>query len=390
MVLLSAFSPERGGDDREDEGDASDPVELFFDLVFVFALTQVTTFLAHHTSWVGVLRGIGLLAALWWGWATYSWLTDSIATERVAAQRGTILAATILMFVVALAVPNAFGNTGIVFGVGYFVVRLVHVVLYATAAGSTEESGVLRLVPGFLGGPALLVVAGFVEGPMESALWIAGVGLDYGIAWVRGVGEFTVNPEHFVERYRDIVIIALGESVLAMGTGISRGRLSLPVSVIAASILGLTLTTALAGLYFDRTTFAAEQQLVRADESERPALARDSYSYLHLSMITGIVFVAFGLKEAVASVWDPLALIPAVGLCGGGALYLLGHVAFEWRDTGEVDLPRLGAAGAACAATPVGVRVPAIGVVGALAVLFVALVGYEVRHSHPRRGAPEP
>lgn len=389
MVLLSVLSPERGGDEREDESAVSDPLELFFDLIFVFAFTQVTAFLSHHLSWAGVLRSVGLLAVLWWGWATYSWLTDSIPSERVLSQRVVILAATVAMFAVALAVPNAFGSAGVIFGVAYFVVRLLHVALYAVAADAAEKTGIRRLAPGFLGGPALLVVAGFLDGPVQSALWVGGVASDYGIAWISGVGEFDLNPEHFVERYRDIVIIALGESVLAMGAGVSRGGLSLSPDVLLAALLGIGLTAALAGLYFDWLTIAAERRLVAADESERSTLARDSYSYLHLLLIVGIVFVSLGLKETVSNVWQPLDAVTAVVLCAGGALYLLGHVAFQLRDVGELNVPRLVAAGISCAVVPVAVRVPAVGSIGALLLLFVALVGYEVRYSASRRRVRE-
>ena len=175
MLLAPAPPSADGGDgtgergDGTEEEDVSNPLELFFDVVFVFAFTQVTTFLSNHLSWAGVARGLGLIAALWWGWVAYSWLTDSIPTGEVLTQRIAVLTATVVMFAVALAVPNAFGDGGLLFGVGYFVVRAIHVALYVSAAPD-EESGVLRLAPGFLGGPALLIAAGPVDGAWESAL----------------------------------------------------------------------------------------------------------------------------------------------------------------------------------------------------------------------------
>ena len=174
-----------------------------------------------------------------------------------------------------------------------------------------------------------------------------------------------------------------------MGAGVSHGGLALPPGVVAAGVVGLALTAALAGLYFDWVTIAAEHRLVEADASERPTLARDSYSYLHLLMIAGLIFVALGLEKSVLRVWEPLSLLPAVALCGGGALYLLGHVAFELRDMGDVNAPRLVAAVAVGAFVPVAVRVPAVAATLSLVVMFVALVGYEVRHSDFRRRVRE-
>ena len=180
-MLFVPASPERAGGGAEEEEDVSNPLELFFDVVFVFAFTQVTTFLSHHLSWAGVLRSVALIATLWWGWVAYSWLTDSIPTGSVLSQRIAILTASVVMFAVALAVPNAFADAGLLFGVGFFAVRAIHVALYASAAPD-EKSGVLRLAPGFLGGPALLIAAGPVDGAWERALWVGGVTLDYGIA----------------------------------------------------------------------------------------------------------------------------------------------------------------------------------------------------------------
>ena len=373
-----------GSDERaEEEEDISNPLELFFDVVFVFAFTQVTTYLSNHLHWMGMVRGLALVAVLWWGWVAYSWLTDSIPTGEVLSQRVAVLTATVVMFAVALAVPNAFGSAGLLFGVAYFVVRLLHVALYVNAVDSDERNSLL--VPGLLGGPALLVAAGPLDGPAESALWVAGIAFDYGVVWFRGVGELDINPSHFVERYRDIVIIALGESVLAMGAGVSHGGLSLSPGVVAAALLGLALTAALAGVYFDWVTIAAERRLTRADESKRPALARDSYSYVHLLLIAGVIFVALGLERSVVRVWEPLALIGAAALCGGGALYMLGHVAFELRDVGDVNVPRLTTAVACVAFLPVSTRLPAVATVLGLVVLFVALVGYEVEYSDFRQ-----
>src|SRR5918995_4817422 len=142
------------------------PLELFFDLVFVFALTQVTGFLAYHLSWIGMLEGTALLVVLWWAWAGYVWLTNAVPAEEVIPARLVVLIAMAAMLVASLAVPDAFGEYGVIFGLAYFVVRLLHVVLFVLATGGTPETrqAILRLAPGFVGAPVLLIVAGFLDG----------------------------------------------------------------------------------------------------------------------------------------------------------------------------------------------------------------------------------
>jgi low temperature requirement protein LtrA len=376
-------SPTESSNETEPE-EASDPLELFFDLVFVFAFTRVTAFVSNHHTWAGVVRGIALLAALWWAWVTYSWLMDTAPTEEVVAERVVILAATATMFVVAIAVPEAFGETAVLFGVAYFAVRAIHVGLSVRTTHFETRERFLRLVPGFLGGPALLLAASFVDGPLRAALWIAGIAIDYGVLFVRGVAKFDIHVEHFVERYRDIVIIALGESILAMGFAIA-GDPGLPLRVVVAAFLGIVLLAALAWLYFDYVTLAAEEHFLGAEGYDRGIVARNSYAYLHLPIITGIIFVALGLEETVIHIAEPLGTISAVALYGGGALYLLGHTAFRLYEAGSTSVPRLVVAGVACLSITVTVQVPALLALAGLVVLFVGLAAFETVYSPIRR-----
>src|SRR5918992_2757602 len=174
------------------------PLELFFDLVFVFALTQVTGFLIHHLTWLGMLQGAALLAALWTAWEGYSWLTNAVPAEETIPARLVIFCAMAAMFVASLAVPDAFGRYGVIFGVAYFVVQLLQVILYALATGREPERQVIvRLAPGFVGAPALLIVAGFFDGFAQGALWATALAVGYGVAAVRGVSGFHVHAEHF-------------------------------------------------------------------------------------------------------------------------------------------------------------------------------------------------
>ncbi|WP_276259400.1 low temperature requirement protein A [Haloglomus litoreum] len=372
------------GDVLDDDQDVT-PLELFFDLVFVFAMTQVSSFLAHNLTWVGVVRGVGLLAALWWAWVTYSWLTNAIPAEEALPARVVILAAMAAMLVVALAVPDAFGDDGLLFGLAYFVVRVLHVVLYALATDPETRAAVLRLAPGFLLGPALLVPAGLLDGPLQGLLWVVALAIDYGVPLARGVAGFTVQASHFVERHRLILIIALGESIVAIGIGVDSGGLALTPTVLAAAISGIVLVIALWWLYFDYVVLAAERRLTEAIDEERAALARDSYSYLHLPMVAGIIFVALGIEETLVHVGGVLATVPAVALGGGGALYLVGHNLFRLRDAGSVSVPRFVVAGGACLVVPIAMWVSALLALSVLTALFVVLAGFETTNADIRR-----
>jgi low temperature requirement protein LtrA len=380
-VGTARAAPE-GGDSHEQR---VTPLELFFDLVFVFALTQVTGFLADHLTWTGMLQGAALLAALWWAWVGYSWLTNAVPAEDVISARLVILTAMAAMLVASLAVPDAFGEYGVLFGLAYFVVRLLQVALYSLATGDMPETrrAILRLAPGFVGGPALLIVAGFLDGYAQGALWAVALAVDYGVAYVRAGSGFRVHAGHFVERHGLIVIIALGESIVAIGVGAS--RLAIGAGVVVAVVFGIALAAAQWWAYFDLVMLFAERRLSTAKGDERAWLARDSYSYLHLPMVAGIIFAALGIKQTLAHVGDPLGTVPAVALCGGVALYLLGHNAFRLRDIGSVSVPRLVVAILCCALITVAVSIPSLITLAVLAILLCALAAFETMRSREFR-----
>src|SRR6202167_2544533 len=304
------------------EGERVTPLELFFDLVFVLALTQCTALIAHQPTWLGVAKGTLVLAVLWWSWGGYAWLTSVVDPEE-GAVRLVIFAAMAALLVCALCVPGAFGSEALLFACAYGAVRAAHIMLFVLAR--RDDPGLPHPGQGLAGstarGVGLLLAAAFVGGAAQIALWVLAVALDMGGPYLFGADGWRLAPGHFAERHGAIVIIALGESIVALGVG---ARERLDAGVIAAALLGVVVAATLWWLYFDVVAIVAERRLTRATEGrEKNELARDSYSYLHFPMVAGIALIAVGLKQTLEHVARPLALVPAAALLGGGALYLL-------------------------------------------------------------------
>ncbi len=361
--------------ERDDEHQVT-PLELFFDLVFVFAMTQVTSFLADDPTWGGVLRGMLVLAALWWAWSVYAWLTSATDVDE-GGVRLVMLASIAAMFGVALAVPGAFGDDAVLFGVAYLLVRVLHLVLSATVARDDLErrDAILRFAPTALLAASLLVLAGFVDGDARIAVWIVALAIDYLGPTVIGVGQgWHVAPEHFAERHGLIILIALGESLIAIGVG---AGLELGPGVLVGAALGIVVVSALWWLYFDVAAIFARGRLVELDGLELHRLALHSYSYLHLPMFAGIVLFALGLKTTLGHVDEHLDTVTAVGLCGGAALYLLGLIAFLRRATGRIFRRRTLGAAVLLALIPVALAIPALVSLALVSGVCTSIVAYE-------------
>ncbi|HWM13618.1 MAG TPA: low temperature requirement protein A [Gaiellaceae bacterium] len=375
--------------DAERELESSDehrvtPLELFLDLVFVFAITQVTTLLADDPTWGGVLRGMLVLAALWWAWSVYAWLTSALDVDE-GGIRLVMLASMGTMFGVALAVPGAFGDDAVLFGVAYLLVRLLHLVLSLIVSRDDPDrrGAILRFAPTAILGASLLVLAGFLEGDERLAVWFAALAVDYLGPAVIGVGRgWRVAPEHFAERHGLIILIALGESMIAIGLG---AGFELDAGVLAAAALGIVVVSALWWLYFDVAAIMERTRLMQATGLELHRLALHAYSYCHLPMIAGIVLFALGLKTTVDHVGEHLDTVPAVALCGGAALYLLGHVASLLRTTGRVFRRRTIGALVLLALIPAAVAIPALGALALVSTVCSLVVAYEaIRHREHR------
>jgi low temperature requirement protein LtrA len=381
------------------EGEQVTPLELFFDLVFVLALTQCTTLIAHTPTWEGMLKGLLVLGLLWWSWCGYAWLTSVLDPEE-GAVRLAMFAAMAGFLVCALCVPGAFGSEALLFACAYTAVRAAHIVLFLLA--SREDSALRHSVIGLAASTAiaagLLLVGAVVGDGLQLGLWGSALVLDMGGPYLFGADGWRLVPGHFAERHGLIVIIALGESIVAIGVG---ARAVIGAGVVAAAVLGIVIAAALWWAYFDVVAIVAGRRLARASAGrERNEIARDSYSYLHFPMVAGIALIAVGMKRTLVHVDDPLKLVPAAALLGGAAMYLLAHVAFRLRNMHTLNGRRLVCAIVLLALLPAGAALPALMTLAILAVLLSALIAYEalryaevrdrVRHQLAREPLPLP
>ena len=349
-------------------------LELFFDLVFVFAITQVTGFLYHDPSWTRLVEALAILMALWFAWSGYAWLGNTAGTDE-GATRVVMLGVMGPLLVASLAVPGAFGQHALLFGIAFFVVRAMHIGAYLVLARDDPRLGsaVLRLARTMVPAAGLLVVAGAVPGTTRAVCWAGALAIDYGGLWLGGTENWRVNAAHFAERHRLIIIIALGESIVALGVGAG----SLGTGVVVAALLGIAVAAALWWVYFDVVATVAERKLREAELVERARMARDSFTYMHLPMVAGIVVFAFGVKVTLAHVHAHLASLPAVALTGGVALYLVALSLLKRRNIGSLNYPRLVAAASLAILAPAATQLPALASLSLVAAVACGLVAYE-------------
>jgi low temperature requirement protein LtrA len=366
------------------------PLELFFDLVFVLALTQCTALMAATPTWTGLGQGLLVLGVLWWSWTGYAWLTSVVDPEE-GAVRLVMFGAMAAFLVAALCVPQAFGAEALLFAVAYGAVRVAHILLFLLASRDDPKlrRSVIGLALSTTIGVGLLVVAAATDGAVQGGLWVLALTLDMGGGIVIPPDGWRLVPGHFAERHGLILIIALGESIVAIGSG---AGLHVDAGVVIASVLGIVVAASLWWLYFDVVAPISTRRLAAAAEgSERNRMARDSFSYLHLPMVAGIVLVALGMKKALAHLGDPLHLVPTFALLGGVALYLLAHVAFRLRNVRTLNRRRLGLALLLLALVPALRELPAWVPLALLATALPLLISYETwRYGEARQLARHP
>jgi low temperature requirement protein LtrA len=358
------------------EAERVTPLELFFDLVFVLAITQCTALMSANPTWSGLAQGMLVLGVLWWSWVGYAWLTSVVDPEE-GAVRFVIFAAMAAFLIVAIAVPEAFGDLALEFAIAYGAVRAAHIALFVLA--SRDDPGLRRSVVGLAVstaiGVGLLLGASFLDGFAQGALWLLALALDMGGPFFFGASGWKLVPGHFAERHGLIIIIALGESIVAIGLG---AHAHLTWGIAAAAILGIGLSAALWWMYFDVVALVSRRRLIGAAEGrERNEMARDSYSYLHFPMVAGIVLVALGLKTTIGHVGDPLETVPAFALLGGISAYLLGLVAFRFRHVHTVNRQRLALAVLLFALLPAATNLPALVTLAIVTAVLAAVIAYE-------------
>ena len=349
-------------------------LELFFDLVFVFTVTQLTAALAARLTVPGALRTMLLLGVILWMYGGYAWLTNAVAPTD-EWRRVLLFVGMAGFLAIALAIPAAFGSAGWAFGIGYFVVNLVHTGLFLKAGGRGAVRAMARLGPLNLCSAGLVLAGGFLPGGWRDAAWCAALAVQIASPYLNPIGGFTIVPAHFVERHGLVVIIALGESVVAVGAGAA--LLPLTPGLIGVAIIGLGLAYCLWWVYFGGDDTLAEEALSRVPERQRARVAMAAYGYAHYPILLGVVVFAAGVKKSMGYAFAPVHLPEALALGAGTGLFLLGDVLF--RRALRIGRPwvRLVAAAAAVASAPLG----PVRAVAQLAVLLLILVGLRVVES---------
>jgi low temperature requirement protein LtrA len=383
-------TPRRARFEAVGEHAVATPIELFFDLVFVFALTRVTDWMAEDPTVGRVVRGILIITVMWWCWIGYAWLSNVVKADEGSMRIG-LFAAMGAMFIGAITIPEAFDDLPgglhgpMVFAFCYFAVRAVHIALFWVASGDDPQlrGQVLRFLPSMLGGTVLLLVASQTTGTTQTLLWLAALVVDYLGTFLSGSKWRLNSAGHFAERHGLIIIVALGESIVSIGIGVAALPISWPI--IVATVLGLTIVWALWWAYFDVTALIAERALAAAEGARRVQLGRGAYTFLHLPMVVGIIMMALGLKKALEytgdaehhTLADPLYGVPLAALYGGAALYLLAHVWFRRYLAGQLNVERLVLGVLLVAVAPLAALLPAMASLALLAVLLVALIAWE-------------
>ncbi len=344
-------------------------LELFFDLVFVFTLTQLTSILVDHPNAGGVARVVLILGIVFWMYGGYAWLTNAVAVDR-PAHRMLLLGGMGGFLVLALTIPTAFGGSGLTFGLAYLVIVLLHTGLYARAASAPSARAILGIAPYNLVSAALVLAGGALGGTVQWVLWTAAFTLEWCTPYIAGVEGFEVAPGHFVERHGLVIIIALGESVVAVGIGAA--GIPVDAGLVVVALLGLALSACLWWTYFEDED-RIEPALTAAPPERRPWIAINGFGYAHVLMLLGVVLVATGIEAGLAHPGDPVATALAVFLSSGAALFLLADVWFRATlGTPFASRGRVVAALVALAVIPLGTQVA---LEAQLATLVVVLAG---------------
>ncbi len=364
----------------EEEDRRTSYLELFFDLVFVFAITQVTVLLVEDTSAAGFARSTLVLGMVWWAWSGYTWMTNAVDIGSMAV-RVLFLVATLASFFMALAVPDAFQDEGLWFVVPYFVVRLLQVGIYLW--GLREDPAYLRafarLAPWFVIAPAIALAGGFFDGPARTALWALSLAIDVGSTLALGrENDFRISPAHFAERYALFIIIALGESIVAIGVGAA--QIPRDATFALAVVVAFTGVAGLWWAYFDFTALVIERALRLTPPRKQGPFARDVFTLVHFGPVLGIILYAVAAKKTLAHPSDPLTAAGRWALGIGVAAYLGSFALGRYRAIHRVAVERVAGALAALAAAATLRSLDAIVLLAlVVAILLVATAAESIR-----------
>jgi low temperature requirement protein LtrA len=359
-----------------DEASGVTTLELFFDLVFVFALTQLTSVVRHAHGPADVVRAGLVLVVLWWMYDGFAWLTNNVATASVA-RRLMVLLGMGGFLVAAVAVPGAFGDDGVIFGVAYLGIVLLHAGMFTLAQSARSARAILGILPFNLGCALLVLAAGWTHGATALVLWGAAVAVLVAAMAVRSEAGFELRPAHFAERHGLILIIALGESVVDLGVG-AEGRLHEGATVFTA-LLALALAGALWWLYFERDDEAGAQSLAGTTAQGQTRVALFAYSIGILVMVAGIILAAAGLETAVAHPHEHLSAWASWSIAAGTATYLLGLGLFRRLLRLPAAWLRPAAALPVLACAVLGFEVNGASEVAAITLLLVATIALDRR-----------
>ncbi len=319
-----------------DEAQGVTFVELFFDLVFVFAITSVTRLLLHDLDWAGAGRSALILWLVWWAWSQFTWTLNPADTGHSGVRLLT-LAATAAAFFMAQAIPDAYDSAGAWFAFAYVTVRLLGLGLQLAMWGAEREnaSAVATWVASSSVGLVLVAAGGLVDSPYREILWGAALAFDLLAALRAGEGRWDLHAEHFAERHGLIVIIALGESLIAGGVALSGLDRDLEFAVGTATAVALVCV--LWWIYFAVAKDRFEAHLAAQPPERTGHEARDVYSWGHLPVIAGVIAFAVAIEQVLKHTDERIGG-PALVALGAGVVLYLGGIAFGLSRSGHRPL----------------------------------------------------
>jgi low temperature requirement protein LtrA len=388
---VSRFARPAGSEQR------ATTLELFYDLVFVFAITQISHLLLEHLTWEGVGQSVVALLAVWWSWNYTTWVTNELDPESIVV-RLLIIALMLASLLMAIAIPEAFGDRALLFAGAYVAIQVgrhLFLTFAAASRGTLERERAEAILIWFVAAGVLWIAGALADGTVRALLWVAALAIDYVAPLVTfrlpgrrhlGGEAWQVQVSHFAERFQLFIIIALGESIVI--TGATTSELELDAARFAAFAVAFVGSAALWWLYFNLAARVAERRLAMADDRTR--MARDAYTYLHVVLVAGIVVTAVGDELVIAHPSDELPGEEVAAVVAGPAIYLLGQALFRLRMAGTISRKRLGGAIACVAAGALGPVVPGLVLATVVTAILVAVIASEQVAAHRRRARGEP